>query len=340
MANQYKVVCLGKLSGGSLETEQKELSRVNGQVELAQARCATEQDLIAAAGDADAILGGGRLFTRKVLQSLKKCRAIVTYSVGFDGIDLEAAAENGIIVVNNPAFAWCVEEVSNQALTLLLACAKKLTIMNELTRGGGWANARKELLPMGSIYGQTLGIIGCGNIGRLTARKAQAFGLRVLGNDPYLEKSLASQYGITLMSLPKVLREADYVSLHTPLDKQTRHLMGEAQFKMMKPTAYLINTARGGIIDEQALIQALRAKTIAGAGLDVFETEPVEPNNPLLKMSNVIAFPHSASFSDEALEVQAVNPSQEVARVLNGFWPKNPVNKTVKPRVALSHEES
>jgi D-3-phosphoglycerate dehydrogenase len=339
MANQYKVVSLGKLSGGSLEIEQKELSRVNGKVDLMQARCATEQELIAAASDADAILGGGRLFTRKVIQSLKKCRAIVTYSVGFDGIDLEAAAENGIIVVNNPAFAWCVEEVSNQALALLLACAKKLTIMNDLTRNGGWADARKELLPMGSIYGQTLGIIGCGNIGRLTARKAQVFGLRVLGNDPYLEKSLASQCGITLMSLPKVLREADYVSLHTPLDKQTRHLMGEAQFKTMKPTAYLINTARGGIIDEAALIQALKAKTIAGAGLDVFETEPVETNNPLLKMSNVISFPHSASFSDEALEIQAVNPSQEVARVLNGLWPKNPVDKTVKPRFALSHSE-
>lgn len=338
MATKYKVVTLGSLSGGSLETEKKELARVNAEVEVVAARCATEEELIASARDADAVLGGGRLFTRKVIESLSRCRLIATYSVGFDGIDVEAATENGVIVVNNPASAWCVEEVSNQAMTLLLACAKKLTLMNDITRNGRWAEARQALLPMGSIYGQTLGIIGCGNIGRLTARKAQAFGLRVLGNDPYIEKSLAHEYGITLMSLPKVLRESDYISIHTPMDKQTRHLMGETEFKMMKATAYLINTARGGIIDELALIKALKDKVIAGAGLDVFEKEPVDPRNPLLQMNNVIVFPHSASFSDEALEVQAVNPSQEVARVLNGHWPRNPVNKTVKPRVALSYE--
>ena len=157
MSAKFKVVSLGKLSGGPLETEQKEMTRVNAEVEVVQARCNTEDELIAAARDAQAILGGGRLFTRRVLKALSECRVIATYSVGFDGIDIDAASEYGIIVVNNPAYAWCVEEVSNHAITLLLACAKKLTIMNDLTKSGRWADARRELGPMGSIYGQTLG---------------------------------------------------------------------------------------------------------------------------------------------------------------------------------------
>jgi D-3-phosphoglycerate dehydrogenase len=124
--------------------------------------------------------------------------------------------------------------------------------------------------------------------------------------------------------------------VHTPLEKQTHHLLGEKEFRLMKPTAYFINTARGGVVDEPALIKALQEKWIAGAGLDVFEKEPIDPNNPLLKMDNVIALPHSASYSDAALDVQPVNPAEEVARILGGHWPKNPVNAQVKPKVALS----
>lgn len=335
MGSSFKVIALGKLSGGSLAAEERELSRLNAGFEIVQAKCMTEDDLIAAAGDADAILGGGRLFTRRVMEALPKCRAIVTYSVGFDGIDVDAATDLGIVVVNNPACAWCVEEVSNHAITLLLICAKKLILLNDLTKRGRWAEARKVTQPMGSIYGQTLGIIGCGNIGRLTARKAQAFGLRVLGNDPYIDKSQASEYGITLVSLSMLLRESDYVSLHTPLDKQTHHLIGESELKLMKPTAYLINTARGGVVDEAALIKALVDRRIAGAGLDVYEKEPVDPDNPLLKMDNVVAVPHTASMSDEAVEVQPLNPAQEVVRILSGRWPKNVVNPSVKPKVEL-----
>jgi len=335
---KFKVVALGKLSGTSLATEEKELSRLNAKVEIVLARCQTEDELIAAAGDADAILGGGRLFSRRVMEALPRCRAIITYSVGFDGIDIEAATDNGVVVVNNPASAWCVEEVSNQAMTFLLACAKKLTLLNGMVKNGRWTETRPVMQPMGSVYGQTLGIIGCGNIGRLVAVKAQVFGLRILGYDPYIDKHLAADYGITLISLPRLLKESDYISLHTPLDKQTFHLMGEAEFKQMRPTAYIINTARGPIVDEAALIKALQQKQIAGAGLDVFEKEPVDPANPLLKMDNVMVLPHSGSFSDEALEIQPVNPAQEVARVLSGFWPRNVVNPQVEPKIDLQNE--
>ena len=339
MESRFKVVALGKLSGDSLAAEAKEMAKLNAEVEFVQAKCATENELITVSKDADAILGGGPLFTRRVMEALSKCRVIVTYSVGFDGIDVEAATDNGIIVVNNPSRAWCVEEVSNHAITLLLVCAKKLTLLNELTRNGRWDETRRVLPPMGSIFGQTLGIIGCGDIGRMTAKKAQCFGLRILGNDPYVDRSLVNEFGITLMSLPRVLKESDFVSVHTPLDKQTWHLIGEAEFKQMKPTAYLINTARGAIINEAALIKALREKWIAGAGMDVYEKEPIDRGNPLLKMDNVVVIPHTASFSDEALEAQPINPSQEVVRVLSGQWPRNPVNKTVNPKVNLTKQD-
>lgn len=339
MESQFKIVAFGRLSPGPFTAEEKELSRLNAKIDLIPVKCTTEDELIAVAKDADAILGGGPLFTRKVIETLSKCRVIATYSVGYDGIDIEAATEHGIIVVNNPSNAWCVEEVSNHAIALLLICAKKLALLNDLTKKGLWAEAKRMLPPMGSIYGQTLGIIGCGQIGRMTAKKAQCFGLKILGNDPYIDKSLASEYGITLVSLSRLLKESDFVSIHTPLDKQTWHLIGEAEFKQMKSTAYLINTARGAIVDEIALIKALQERWIAGAALDVFEKEPLGPDHPLLQMNNVVTIPHTASFSDEALEMQPVNPAQEVVRVLSGYWPLNPVNKTVKPKVNLTKKD-
>jgi D-3-phosphoglycerate dehydrogenase len=333
---RFKVVGMGKISGPSMAAERKVFDGHKIEVETVEARCATEDDLIVVAGDADAILGGGRLFTRRVMESLPKCRAIVTYSVGFDGIDVDAATDNGILVVNNPARAWCVEEVSNHALTLLLACAKKLTILNDLVKKGRWQDTRGALPPMAPVHGQTLGLIGCGNIGCMTAHKAECFGLSLIGCDPYIEESRAVDCGIKLMSMRDLLRRADFVSLHTPLDKQTFHLIGEAELKLMKTTAYLINTSRGSVIDEPALIKALQDGTIAGAGLDVFEKEPVASDNPLLKMENVVVLPHSASYSDAALTVQPVNPAEEVARVLMGRWPLNPVNPAAKPRVKLT----
>jgi D-3-phosphoglycerate dehydrogenase len=161
----------------------------------------------------------------------------------------------------------------------------------------------------------------------------------MIGCDPYVDESLAIDCGVKLVSMRDLLQRADFVSMHTPLEKQTFHLMGEQEFKLMKPTAYFINTSRGSVVDEAALVKALQAKTIAGAGLDVFEKEPVAADNPLLKMDNVVVMPHSASYSDAAVAVQPVNPAEEVARVLTGYWPKNPVNPTVKPKVKLTKSE-
>ncbi len=337
MERQFKVVRVDRISDlrATMVEETKELAKVNA--ELVGVDCTTEDEIIEAAKDADAILVVAAQITRRVMEASPKCKIIVRYGIGFDTIDVNAATDNGILVVNIPDF--CLEEVSNHAITLLLACAKKLAFLNEGTKQGRWAEVKGALAPMGSIYGQTLGLVGCGNIGRMTARKAQCFGLRVLGYDPYLDKSLAKESGITLVSLPELLKESDFISVHTPLNKETRHLMGEKEVKQMKPTAYFINTSRGRVVDEPALIKALQEKRIAGAGLDVFEKEPVDPDNPLLKMDNVVVTPHSAGYSDAAYERVRVIMLQAAIKVLSGRWPRNVVNKTVKPKVNLVKED-
>ena len=337
MEKQFKVVRADRMGSRAIMVEEtEELAKVNA--ELVGVDCTTESEIIEATKDADAILTGGARMTRRVMEALPKCKVIVRYGVGYDTIDVDAATDNSIIVVNHPAPEWCAEEVSNHAITLLLACAKKLVLLNKLTKQGLWAEAKKAQAPMVSIHGQTLGVIGCGSIGRMTARKAQCFSLRVLGYDPYVDGSLAKEHGITLVSLPKLLKESDFVSVHTFLSEETRHLMGEKEFKQMKPTAYFINTSRGPTVDEPTLIKALQEKWIAGAGLDVYEKEPVDPANPLLKMDNVVVMPHSASYSDAAFKLLRVTVGQEAARVLSGQWPKNVVNKSVKPKVNLVKE--
>jgi D-3-phosphoglycerate dehydrogenase / 2-oxoglutarate reductase len=334
MKKQLKAILVDGMEGGrpmpALE-EREELAKIG--VDLVVADCRSEDDIIASARDAVAVLTYGAPMTRRVLEKLPDCQVIIRYGIGYDTVDVDAATDNNILLVNIPDF--CFEEVSNHAIVLLLACAKKVTQLNGLVKEGKWKEAKQVQSPMGPVYGQTCGVIGCGNIGRVTAKKAWCFGLKVLGYDPYLARALADQNGITLVGLPELLHESDYVLLHTALTKETRHLIGETQLKMMKPGAYLVNTARGAVIDEPALIRALQEKRIAGAGLDVFEKEPVDPDNPLLKMDNVIVLPHSASYSDAAFIRLRHSVGSEAARVLSGKWPKNVVNKTCQPKITL-----
>ncbi len=338
MEKQFKVVRMGGRRGSfppMVETA-KELAKVNA--ELVEVVCVTEDEVIETAKDADVILMGGAQITRRIMEALPKCKAIIFGSVGYDRIDVDAATDNNIIVTNCPAPQWLAEEVSNHAITLLLACAKKLVYLNNGTKQGRWAECKQAQEPMVSIHGQILGLVGCGSLGQMTGRKAQCFSLKILGYDPYVDKSLAKKQGITLVSLPELLKESDFVSAHTLLNEKTRHLMGEKEFKQMKPTAYFINTSRGQVVDELALIKALQEKWIAGAGLDVFEKEPVDPDNPLLKMDNVVVTPHSAGYSDASFRLSKIIVGQEAVRVLSGRWPKNVVNKTVKPKVNLVKE--
>lgn len=333
VTKQFKVLRLDKPEVMfPMQEELEELNKVNA--DIIEAGWSTEDDIIKAAKDADAILTDAAKMTRRVIDTLVKCKVIVSYGIGYDHIDVDAATDNGIPVVNIPDF--CLEEVSNHAIALLLTCAKKLIFMNDGTKSGHWTECKQAQAPMGSITGQTLGIIGCGKIGRLVARKAQCFDLKVLGYDPYLSKSTAMESGITLVSLSELLSEADYISIHTLCNQETWHLIGEKELRRMKSSAFLINTSRGSIINEVALIKALEEKQIAGAGLDVFEQEPVDSNNPLLKMNNVVVTPHSAYYSDNALIRLRTSVGKEAARVLSGKWPQNMVNKKVKPKVKLN----
>ena len=337
MEKRFKVILVDGIQGGQAMTaleDAEELRKVGA--ELVVLGCKSENDIIAEAQDADAILTVGAPMTRRVLGKLLKCQVIVRYGIGYDTVDVDAATDNNILLVNIPDF--CLEEVSNHAIALLLACVKKVVKLNNLLKEGRWTEAKQAQSPMEPVYGQTLGIIGCGNIGRMTARKAQCFGLDVLGYDPYIDQDLASEFNITLFDLPELLKKSDYVSVHAALTKETYHLISEDQFKLMKRGAYFINTARGSIVDEPSLIRALREGWIAGAALDVFEQEPVDPDNPLLKMDNVIVLPHSASYSDAAFKRLRQSVGQEAARILSGKWPKNVVNKTCRPKADLKRE--
>jgi len=332
---RFKVVRVDRASDLPVEEEMAALTEIGA--EVTGANCKTEDEIIKVAKDADAILVVSARITRRIMEALPRCQVIVRYGIGFDTIDVPAATDNGILVVNIPDF--CLEEVSNHAVSMLLALARKLTLVSNCLRRDSWAVCKQALAPMGSIYGQTLGLVGCGNIGRLTAKKARCFDLEIVGYDPYLDKSVAEAHGIKLVSLPELLRESDFVSLHTPYSAETRHLIGEAELRQMKPTAYLINTARGAIVDEAALFKALEAGWLAGAGLDVFEKEPARPDNPLFKLDNVIVTPHIASYCEASYARLKQSVGREAARVLKGRWPRNLVNKDVKPKADLSRED-
>jgi len=339
MKRQFKVMRVERMFQAPLslvpsEIETEELAKVNA--ELVDVECVTEDEIIEVARDADALLVVFAPMTRRVLEALPKLKVIVRYGIGYDTVDVEAATDNGVLLVNIPDFG--LEEVSNHTVTLLLAFGGELFSLNEGTKQGRWNEAQLARAAVGAPYEQTLGLVGCGKIGRMTARKAQCFGFRILGYDPYVAASLAEEYGITLVSLPDLLKESDFVSVHTLLNQETWHLIGERELKQMKSTAYFINTSRGAVVDETALIKALQEEWIAGAGLDVFEKEPVEPDNPLLKMDNVIVAPHCCSHSAASIRRLKTSVAQEAARVLIGLWPKNVVNKTVEPKVSLVKE--
>jgi len=324
-----------KIDRHYIKEEYEGLAKVNAELVLAE--CETEEEIIEATKDADAVLTMFAPLTRRVMEASPKLKVIVRYGIGYDTVDVDAATDNGILVVNFPDF--CLRDVADHTLALLLACARKVVYYNNLTKQGYWPEYSEQAQTIRPVYGETLGLIGCGNIGRTVARKAKCFDLRVLGCDPYVDKAVAEEAGITLVSMPELLKESDYVSVHTFLSKSTWHLIGEKEFRQMKPTAYFINTSRGPVVDEAALIKALQEKWIAGAGIDVFEQEPVQPDNPLLKMDNVVVSPHAAGVSQASVSNLRRRVGEETARVLSGHWPQNWVNKNVKPKVPLVKEE-
>lgn len=327
-----KVVFTGNIDLPRLPTSEEEYHLLGARF-VKKAPCSTEEEVIAEAGDAEAIIALRCPYTRRVIEQLSQCRLISVPSAGYEWIDVDAATEHGICVTNVPN----PEEVSDHAIALLLACARKITLLNDAVKKGWWDSLEKPrimqlLPPISRLRGQCLGIIGLGRIGRSLVPKAQGFGLKVIAYDPYLPPGEPEKIGVKLIELDELLRESDFVSIHTLLNSQTYHLLGEEQFRKMKPTAYLINAARGAIVDEAALCSALSHGYIAGAALDVLDTEPPAPDNPLLKMDNVIITPHTAYYSQQALAQALRQTEEEVFRILRREWPHNLVNPEVKDK--------
>lgn len=301
--------------------------------------CATEEELISACSEADAIMAlgvritPGYVFSTKVIESLHRCRLIALTGIGYDNVDILAATDKGICVANNPHF--CLEEVADHTMTLILACARKFYQLVPDIKSGRWGTQPgylDALKPLHRLSGQTLGLIGFGNIARTLVPKARAFGFRVIAFSPHVPRTEFERFEVEPVELDRLLEESDFVSMHTALSSENRHMMGLPQFKKMRRTAYFINTARGELVDEGALCTALSQGLIAGAGLDVLESEPPGPGNPLLKLNNVFVTGHFAYYSEESRQELFKWPWKEVARILQGKWPQGLVNTQVKER--------
>ncbi len=295
-------------------------------------------ELVQALQDVDAVMVQGHGFDPAAFAHMGlhgRCKGMVSFGHGFDHIDLDAATRNGVILANTASFG--TEEVSNHTMMHFLVCSRKFVLHDKMVRSGGWT--RKQLGPMGHVLGQVFGIVGLGDIGRAVARKARAFGLQVIAYDPYVASWDALEHGVEMVdSLDTLCRRSDYVSVHVYLNPETRHLISRKELAAMKPTAYLINCARGGVVDEAALIEALQQGRLAGAGLDVFEKEPVDPANPLLRMDNVSLTNHYASYSEVAWERAQTQLGEEAVRIATGMWPMSLINPDVRhvvpPRAA------
>lgn len=294
-------------------------------VPFRQVACRTEDDYLARCGEADALLVQYGMVSRRVIEGLPRLRVLVRYGVGVDGIDLQAATERGIPVVNVPDYG--TDEVANHAVALLLALARKLPLLDRQTRSGRWTVF--EAVPLHRLVGQTVGILGCGRIGSRVARKLAGFDVRLLACDPYVP---TLPPGVEPVSRDRLLAESDYLTLHCPLTDQTRHIVDAAALARMKPTAILVNTARGGLVDTAALVDALQAGRLGGAGLDVTEPEPLDPSSPLLRLDQVIVTPHAAWYSEEGRADLKRRVAEEAVRVLGGARPLFCVNPEVFAR--------
>ncbi len=318
----------------SFEPEKEVLDHPD--IDLQFAQCTTEDEVIEAARDADALINQYAPISRKVIESLENCKVISRYGIGFNTIDIKAATEKGIVVGN--VTDYCLDEVSDHAFALLLSLARKVTLLNNEVKDGNWDF--KAGSPIFRLRGRTLGLVGLGNIPQTLARKAQAFGIEVAAYDPFIAEETAAALNVKLLGLDELCEQSDFVSVHAPLNAHTQGMMSTEQFKKMKKEAFIINTARGPVVDEKALIQALQEGEIAGAGLDVVEHEPIEKDNPLLKMANVILNPHVAWYSEESQTDLKRKTAQNVADVFQGYFPDYLVNRDVKEKVELKEKNA
>lgn len=295
--------------------------------------CKTSEELARHAGDADVVWNfGSHVVTAESLAALPQCGGIIRTGSGTDNVPVEEATRRGIVVANTPEAHS--DAVSDHAIGLLFAVMRQIAVQDRAVRSGEWNATRGR--PGWHLYGQTLGLVGFGHAARLVAKKMRGFELTLLVHDPYVSADVMAREGVRAANLDTLLSGSDFVFLHCPLTKETYHLLGERELRQMKPSAILINTARGAVIDEPALVRALTESWIAAAGLDVLEQEPPSADHPLFKLDNAVITPHIAGYSDEHQEI-AWRLSVEAAIALaQGRWPRSCVNRAVKPRWNLS----
>ena len=299
-------------------------------VEIVSVECRNRDEALEAIREADVVMIGGFRVDAGMIAAMKRARVICGFGHGFEGVDVDAATRAGILVTN--AAEICHLEVANHAAALILALNRKLVQYDRAMRRGVWD--RPAGRPITPLDGETLGLVGLGAIGQALARRLQPFGLRVIAYDPYVEEHPPRELGVRMIAdLHALLGESDWVSVQVPLNAETRHMLGEREFRAMKRTAYFVNCCRGGVVDEAALTRALEEGWIAGAGLDVFEQEPTDPANPLLRLENVIATPHAGGESTESAALSARVASRQAAAVLRGEWPNRVVNPAVFGRL-------
>lgn len=307
---------------GSYREEEEVLRDVGARLEILQ--LSSEEEAIARLAEADGIIVNLFPLTARVIESLSRCRVISRYGVGYDNVDVEAATRKQIWVARVPDY--CIEEVSDHALALMLACVRNVAFRDRRIREGRWNLHREQ--PTHRIVGRTLGLIGFGAIARCLLRKVAGLGLaRVLVFDPLVEASAVRKEGGAPADLRTVLADSDFLSIHAPLSPETKGMIGPQELRLMKRTAILVNTARGPLVDESALAAALSEGRLCAAGLDVFEKEPLSADSPLRRLDNVVLSDHAGWFSEESVSELKTKAARNVAAVLRGGPPVYPVNQ-------------
>lgn len=315
---KYKVV-VTDYNFPDLDIERQILNEAGAEVITLSSR--TEDELIETARDANGIIDQFFPISSKIADELRQCKVIAVYGVGTNQIDLEAVSRRGILVANVPDY--CTDEVSTHAIALLLSWSRRIPWLNAETKNGKWSACTEKIY---RLAGQTVGLAGFGRIARLAGSKLKGLGVRILAYDPYVPSEIMSSLEVDKVELDELLTRADYVLCHLPLTAETQHLFSEAQFRMMKRSAVFINTARGGVVDENALYRALTLDWIAGAALDVLEEEPPSASHPLVGLNNVIITPHAGWYSEEANAELRRRVAESVLAVLKGRIPGSIVN--------------
>ena len=328
MSDRRQVVITANIFPG-LEIERETLAPLG--VDLVKRPCANEAEVVAAGKEAAALIVGNAPITAQVLGQLPRCLAIVKPAVGVDNIDIDAATDAGICVANVPDYG--TDEVAAHAMALILNALRYVDACAADVRAGRWQP--KPPYPIQRSLGRTLGIVGFGRIGRSVARKAGGFGWRLLACDPYVDASEMRRRGVEAVDFDTLLAQSDFVTLHLPLTAETRDLIDAGALAKMKPTAFLVNTARGGVVDSEALHQAVESGQIAGAALDVVDAEPPPPDHPLHGADRILVTAHVAWYSQQAFDDLRVKAVQEVARVLQGELPRHLLNPQAQPRFAV-----